>query len=85
MLQLGCRNGLAEEIPLIGRAALHTEKGKLISRFHSLSHDVKIEGTAHPNDGPHNRRITLPELEILDEGSIDFQGIDREALKIGEG
>lgn len=67
MLQLGCRNGFAERIALIGGTPLHTEKGELISRFHPLGHDVMIEATPHPDDCPHNRRITLSELEILDE------------------
>ena len=85
MLELVGGNRLAEEVALIGCTPLHAEKGELISRFHSFGHDVEIEGTPHPNDCPHDRRIALPELQILNEGSIDFQRIDREALKVGEG
>jgi len=79
------RNRFTEEIALIGRTLLHAKKGELIPRFDSLSHNVKIEGTPHPDNRSHDRGIDFAEFEVLDEGLIDFQRIDRESLKIGEG
>ena len=84
MLELVGRNGLTEEIPLIGFAALHAEKRKLISGLDALCDNVQLEGAAHPDNGPHDRGIDLTELQILDERLIDLDRIDGKSLKIGE-
>jgi hypothetical protein len=56
---------------LIGCTALHAEKRELIPSFDTFGNDVKIEGTPHSDNRPHDWGIDLAELKILGERLID--------------
>lgn len=78
------RHRLAEQKALVSSAAVVIEQFKLRLGFHALGYDIQGQVMRHADDGLDDHNIVGVGGNILDEGFIDLQLIQRQSLEIGE-
>src|SRR5512141_2325055 len=72
----------AEEIPLRLVATLIAEERELLRGLHPLRQDSQPEPVSHPDDGSGDRAMIGISLELLNEGGIELDSIDRKKPEI---
>src|SRR6266540_1228178 len=72
----------AEEIPLRLVATLIAEERELLRGRHPLRHDAQPEPVSHRDDGSGDRAMIGIPRELLNEGAIELDPIDRKTSEI---
>jgi hypothetical protein len=80
-----CRgHGLAEDEPLVEIAAKLPQKIALGVGLHTLGGHCHAQALPQCDDGLHNGGVSRPPGEIGNEGTIDLQFVDWEALEVAQ-
>ena len=78
---LGRQRTIEEKaLPLL--ASLSPQECQLLLRFHALGNDPLLEVASHADHGADDGRVVRIGRQILHEGLVDFQGVDRETLQV---
>ncbi|MCY1447715.1 hypothetical protein D9M71_643460 [compost metagenome] len=56
----------------------------MLGGLDALRGDLEAQGMAQVDDRPGNRRAIVVFGQILDEGAVDLQVIDRQHLQVGQ-
>src|SRR3569623_1790637 len=78
------RQGPADEETLYLIAARLAQEGELFGCLHALRHHVEAQAPRHGDDGGDDGRVVLIGLHVADEGAVDLESLDREALEIAQ-
>src|SRR3569623_668933 len=78
------RQGPADEETLYLIAARLAQEGELFGCLHALRHHVEAQAPGHGDDGGDDGRVVLIGLHVADEGAVDLESLDREALEIAQ-
>lgn len=81
---LSRRKRFADEIPLNLCAPFSAQQIELLFGLHSFRCDGRIEGCAHSDDSPNDRRAIRLIAELADEALIDLDLVEREAAQVAE-
>ncbi len=65
-------------------AAMASKKIKLLPGFDTLGNDFQSQLLRHCQDSRADCRIIRVPVQILDEGLVDFYGVNRKALQIAQ-
>src|ERR1051326_405199 len=71
-----------EALPFL--AGYGAQRRELIVGFDALSGDAQAEGTGQCHDTLHDRGVLLVLAEPIHKAFVDLEGVDREALQIGQ-
>lgn len=64
--------------------AFHQER-HLLFRFHAFRNHLELQVVRHADNRPDQHRIAMVGDHIADEVLVDFELIERQTLKIGQG
>ncbi|MCY1187615.1 hypothetical protein D9M73_286140 [compost metagenome] len=82
--QLTQGDGAAEQITLDEIATLLGEELVLLHGFHAFGDHLQVQGMGHDDDGLDNFHVLPAVRHILNEGTIDLQGVQGQTLEIGQ-
>ncbi|MCY1367594.1 hypothetical protein D9M69_545370 [compost metagenome] len=57
---------------------------KLLRRFHPFGYHFQIQAVGHGDDGADDLGVVRVAGGVADERLVDFQGVDRQALEVGQ-
>src|SRR5262249_15785463 len=75
---------LTEVVALDLVAAMTAQKLNLLARLHALRDDPQPQAVHHGDDGFRQGRVVGVPRQTLNEGAVDFDCVDGEALEAGE-
>src|SRR5258705_2998849 len=84
-LDLGRREGLAEQVALETRAAAGFQEGSLLFRLDAFRYHVQAQAPGHGQDGVDDGRVVGIVGQVLHERAIDLQAVETETLQVTEG
>ena len=82
--EAGGRQRAAHQEPLHQVAALAAQELQLLEALDALGHDLQVEVVAEADDGAHDGGILGVHREVVDEGAVDLERVEREALEVVE-
>src|SRR5512134_3053182 len=74
----------AEKKALNDVAAVLLQEGELLGAFHALGHDLELQAVRHSDNGLGDGGVLGIARQVLDEGPVDFEGVQRETLQVGQ-
>jgi hypothetical protein len=63
---------------------VRAQKIQLLAGLHALGNDLELEVVRAADDRECNRRVIGVGGEVLNERSVDFDGVDRKSLQVGK-
>ncbi|MNH39536.1 hypothetical protein D3C79_1007230 [compost metagenome] len=57
----------------------------LLEGFDPFGDHLQLQGMGHDDDGLDNFHVLGRLGNVLDEGAVDFQGVERQAFEVGQG
>jgi len=83
--QLPQRHRMAEQVALQVVAAMVLEKRLLFRGFDPFGDHLQVQGVGHDDDRLDDLHVLGRLGDVLDERAIDLQGVQGQALEIGQG
>jgi len=80
----GGRARAGEVVALGEGTAQPAQPGRLVRRLHPLGDDRQPERVRQADDRPDDRGVVGVRPQPGDEGPVDLEGVDREALEVGQ-
>jgi hypothetical protein len=78
------RHRLREQIALRVLAAVLLQQGVLPFRLHALRHHRQLQAVRQRDDRRHDGAVFRTLFQVLDEGAVDLDLLDREALQVSQ-
>ena len=75
----------ADEVALDDVAAVLTKECQLFVILHAFGNDAKFEAVGQRDDGAADGDVVFVVGYAVDEGFVEFQGIDGKTLEVAEG
>src|SRR5690242_16195688 len=84
-LELAVRHRARQQVALSEPAADAAQRGELAGMFDALGHHPQVQRLRHAEDRLDERTRLAFAVDALDEGSIDFQYVDRQPAQVSDG
>ncbi len=82
--EIGDAQRFAEEIALYHVAALFTQEFQLMRIFYPFGDHRQAQVVRHSDNGGRDGDVIGVAGDVLDEGAIDFECMQRETLQVGQ-
>ncbi|MNN45045.1 hypothetical protein D3C81_1593610 [compost metagenome] len=84
-MQFGQRHRATEQVTLDEVAAVAFEKLVLLEGFDAFGDHLQMQGVGHDDNGLDDLHVLGGNWNVLDEGAVDLQRVQRQALEVSQG